>query len=98
MGFSDNIKHAWNIFTRRDSKRKNVEEYIDYGPASYSRPQAITSYRVTNEKSIITSIFNRLSIDVASNILRHVRLDENDKYKETMDSSLNDCFFYRSKY
>jgi hypothetical protein len=47
--------------------------------------------RVTNERSIISSIYTRLSIDVASVDMRHVRLDEENRYKEDIDSGLNNC-------
>ncbi len=46
---------------------------------------------MSNERSIISSIYTRLSIDVAAVNLRHVRLDENDRYQEDINSGLNNC-------
>lgn len=94
MKFRDTLKHAWSIFLNRDpTKNRYLEEPYNayYGPASYSRPQSIINYLITNEKSIKTSIFNKISVDVASYPIRHVRLDDDDNYKETIDSCLNEC-------
>jgi hypothetical protein len=47
--------------------------------------------RVTNERSIIAAIYNRIGIDVASVSMYHIRLDDNDRYIETIKSYLNNC-------
>jgi hypothetical protein len=61
-----------------------------YGTGSYYRPDRP---RLTggNERSIVTSVVNRIALDVAAINIRHCRLDENDRYKETIDSGLNSC-------
>ena len=83
--FKDRIQHAWNAFTNKDPT------YHDYRGASYSyRPDRPRMTR-GNERSIITSIYNRIAMDVASITLKHVRLDENDRFVETINSSLNEC-------
>ena len=81
------IKHAWNAFLNRDP----TTTYPDYsGGGSYYRPDRVRLTR-GNERSIITSIFNRIALDVASIDIRHCRLDENDRFKEYVDSTLDNC-------
>lgn len=86
MGFRDRLQHAWNIFTGRDSPY----DYKDLGMSYYNRPDRIRLTR-GNERSIITSVYNRISLDAAANTLEHVRLDDNKRYLETLDGSLNNC-------
>lgn len=81
------IKHGWNAF--EDMKRRgNFQSYYSLGPSSYVRPDR-TSVRMTNERSIIMGIYNRISMDVSAVSIQHVKLDENDRYKETVKSDLN---------
>lgn len=81
--FGDRLKHAWNAFTSRSPTQHHVESF-SYG----YRPDRMRLTR-GNERSIITSIYNRIAIDVAQIDIKHVRLDENDRYIETIDSGLN---------
>jgi len=81
------VKHAWNAFMNKDPT--TVKSWGD-GPVSYVRPDRVHFTR-GNERSIITSVYNRISLDCASISIKHVRLDENDRYKETIDSGLNNC-------
>lgn len=80
------FKHAWNVFMNKDPSR----ESRDYGMSSYYRPDRPRFTR-GNEQSIVTSVYNRIALDVASVAIRHVRLDENDRYLEDIDSGLNSC-------
>lgn len=80
------FKNAWNIFMNRDPSR----EFKDYGVSSYYRPDRPRFTR-GNEKSIVTSVYNRIALDVSSVAVRHVRLDENGRYLEDIDSGLNSC-------
>lgn len=86
--FTDWLKHSWNMFTSRDPT-----EQIKMGweSASSRRPDRVWLRR-GNERTIVTAIYNRIAIDAAAIDIRHVRLDENDKYKEDIKSSLNDIF------
>lgn len=86
MGLFDRVKYGWNAFMNKDPTlyRKNL------GYNSYARPDRVTLTR-GNERSIITSIYNRLSLDAALCEITHVRLDKNDSYLETIDSGLNQC-------
>lgn len=81
------LKNAWNAFLNRDP----TYVYKDSGYSSYYRPDRVRLSR-GNEKSLVTSIYNRIAIDVASVKIQHVRLDDNGRYKEEIDSGLNSCF------
>ena len=87
------LKHAWNIFSNQEQQR-SAQGYTPYtgyyGNTASSRPDR-TRLRIANDRSIISSIYTRLSIDVASVDMRHVRLDDEDRYLEDMDSGLNNC-------
>lgn len=86
MGFIDRLQHAWNAFSNRDP----TDEYRNVGMSYGIRPDRARFTR-GNEKSIVTSVYNRIAMDVASIAIKHVRLDENDRYIETVDSGLNTC-------
>jgi hypothetical protein len=83
LTFRDRIQHAWNAFTNKDPT------YI-YGQGSSYRPDRVR-LMINNERSIITSIYNRIAIDVAAISLEHVRLDDDRRYVETIKSHLNDA-------
>lgn len=86
--FGTTLKHAWNVFTNQDDRAKASPSMSGGG---YSRRPDRMRLRVYNEKSIITSIYTRLSIDISSIDMRHVRLDEEKRYSEDIDSGLNNC-------
>lgn len=86
MAFTDRLKHAWNAFRNRDP----TGAVIDIGPGYSYRPDR-TRFTRGNERSIVTSIFNRIAMDVAAIDIQHVRLDENGRYISTIDSGLNSC-------
>lgn len=84
---TNRLIHAWNAFTNWENARSQ-----DYGsgPGYGYRPDRIrTNY--SSERSIITSIYTRIAIDVASVDIRHVRLDEDNRYSDNIDSGLNNC-------
>lgn len=86
MGLINRLQRGWNTFTNRDPT-------VDYRPgtATYSyRPDRVR-FSGGNEKTIVTSVYNRIAIDAAAVDIKHVRLDENDRYVETIDSGLNTC-------
>lgn len=87
MRFGQRLKHAWNAFTGRDQE---VIQRQDLGASYFSRPDRIR-YHFGSERTILASIFTRIAMDVADVDIRHVRLDENDRYIETIDSGLNYC-------
>lgn len=79
-------KRAWNVFLNRDPTKSSWNQ----GYTSYYRPDR---FRLShgNERSIVTSVYNRIAMDVAAVDILHVKLDDNDRYIETIDSGLNDC-------
>lgn len=83
--FGDRLIHAWNAFRGRDHPEKR-----DYGIGYANRPDR-RYVRVANDRSIVTAVKTRIAIDVAAVDIRHVRLDENGRYKETIRSGLNNC-------
>ena len=85
LNLSTRLAHAWNAFTSRDPT-----QYIITGPGYSSRPDRPRLTR-GNEKSIATSIFNRVAIDVSAVNIKHCRLDKNGRYVEDIDSGLNNC-------
>ena len=83
------LRKAWNVF--RKTEEASYYEYQDPGPSFYRRPDRHPlGYR--NERTIINAILNRMALDAASIDIKHVKLDEDGRYLETIDSSLNDCF------
>lgn len=82
----DRARKAWNVFTGRDP----VRDYAYHGMSSSYRPDRYQLSR-RNERSIITSVYNRIAMDAAAIDIRHVRLDDNGRYKEDIDSGLNNC-------
>ena len=85
--FGSRLKHAWNIFLNRDP---TYYQGPSYGVIHSHRPDR-KRYTRGNERSIVTSIYNRIALDVASLEFQHVQLDENGRFKETRDSGLNTC-------
>lgn len=86
--FRDRLSHAWDVFLDRDSP-KNLG-YLDVGPSTSYRPDTIRLTR-GNERSIVTSVYNRISTDCAAIAIQHVKLDENGRFLETVPSGLNNC-------
>lgn len=85
MSFGSRLKHAWNAFTGTD-----YTTYQDVGPGYSSRPDRIRLTR-GNERSIITSVYNRIALDVAALNVQHIRLDENGRFLSIIHDGLNTC-------
>lgn len=78
---------AWNAFMGRDPTRSHDYSYgygVGYRP---DRPK----FSISNEKSIVNNVYNRISLDVAAVNIEHVRVDENGRYEEKINSGLNNC-------
>lgn len=90
--FGDRLRHAWNAFVDSDSAKNRPLE-ITGGGGSYfgGRPDRMRP-RYSNERSIISSIYTRIGIDVAAVPMRHVRVDDQNRYLEDIDSGLDNCF------
>lgn len=93
--FTERVKSGWNaFFNNRDPTPYNYPVpriYEEIGSGNSYRPDRLRLTR-GNERSFITAILNRLAVDIASIDIRHVRLDENDRYTETINDELNDIF------
>ena len=86
MGFMDRIQRGWNAFRNRDP----TQDFRDTGMTYYYRPDRPRFTR-RNERTIMTSVLNRIALDASAIDIMHVRLDENGRFLETMDSGLNNC-------
>lgn len=86
MGFINRLQHGWNAFMNRDPTVYYQNIGIGYG----TRPDRTRLTR-GNEKSIVTSVYNRIAMDAAAIDMKHIRMDENERYAETIESSLNRC-------
>lgn len=84
LAIGSRLKHAWNAF----SNNRSPTSY--YGPSYSYRPDRMRSTR-GNERSIVTSVYNRIALDAASVAIQHVVLDKNGRFSEVKDSGLNNC-------
>ena len=86
MGITDRLQHAWNAFLNRSPTTYDNSRGMGY---SYrpDRPRLTRG----NEQSIVTSVYNRLALDVSAIDIKHIRLDDNDRFMETIKSGLNNC-------
>lgn len=88
--FGSRLMHAWNAFTNKDPT--DAPGYTGFGTGAYSNQRPSRSrFTRGNERSIVTSVYNRIALDVASINVNHVRLDKNDRFSEIIKSSLNEC-------
>ena len=85
MSFGSRLKHAWNAFTG------NIQ--MNYWDLGMSYPYRADRPRMSrgNERSIVTSVYNRIALDVAALNVQHVRLDENGRFLSVIDDGLNNC-------
>lgn len=86
MGFFQQLQHGWNAFRNRDPtpNYQNVGMSYSYRP---DRPR----FTRGNERSIITSVFNRIALDAAAIDIKHCRLDDNNRFVSVVNSGLNNC-------
>lgn len=84
MGIFDVLRHSWDVFRNREPT------YYNIGPSNSYRPDRIRTF-IRNEQSIVTSIYTRIALDVASINIRHCRVDENGRFKEYVNSGLDTC-------
>lgn len=87
MGIFDRLQHGWNAFV---SNKDPTHTTWNTGSTYFYRPDRVR-FSGGNEKSIVTSVYNRIAMDAASIDIRHVRLDSNERYVETINSGLNNC-------
>ena len=91
LALQERLKHAWNAFRNKDPSDTTVSEYeipMDLGPSYIDRPRGLRSFTLS-QRSIIASIYNKISLDAAAVKVEHVKIDDAGRYSETMNSSLN---------
>ena len=86
MGITDRLQHAWNAFVNNENRSR----YYDRGHISSYKPDRVRFTR-GNERSIVTSVYNRLALDASSMSIKHVRLDDNGRFTEEVNSGLQNC-------
>jgi hypothetical protein len=84
MKIIDRLQHGWNAFIN------NKDPTLRPGPSYSYRPDRARFTR-GNERSIVTSIFNRIAMDASSIDIEHVRVDKDGRFTEIIDSGLNNC-------
>ena len=88
----ERLKHAWNAFMNKDPTEKAVSDEVisERGSSYYYKPD-IVRISVGNDRNIITSIINRIAVDCSSIDIRHVRLDDSERFDEIIHDSLDTC-------
>lgn len=91
-GFRDFLKHGWSIFTapQQQDQASALANSFGGGVTYAGRPDR-TRYTMTNERSLIASVYTRLAVDAAAVDIRHVRLDKQGRYEDDVNSGLNNC-------
>lgn len=91
ISFRDRLSHAWNVFKLKEKNEGEIYPRVqDYGLSTYRRPDR-TRLRQSTERTMVASLYNRIAIDVSAVPIKHVRINQNGRYTETIDSSLNNC-------
>lgn len=80
------LKHAYNAFMNRDP----TKDYVSYGQSSYENPSR-KRMSMGNEKSIVTSVYNRIALDVGAMDIKHCKMDDEGRFIENVKSELNSC-------
>lgn len=88
MSFSDRLQHAWNAFMGRDPTTHETTYYGEVG--SFFRNDKIF-FSQTTERTIVSTIYNRIALDVSANKIQHVQCDEDGNFESQIDSELNNC-------
>lgn len=88
MGLINRLKHSWNAFV--NNRDPTYAYRSDVGASSYYRPDRVRFTR-GNERTIVTAIYNRIALDVAALSIRHVQLDDDDRFISYVDSGLDRC-------
>ena len=91
LTLTSRLKRAWNAFTNTRDPTTNIQYHnVNMGMGYVHRPDRVRFSR-GNERSIVTSIYNRVAMDVSSIGIKHCRIDKNGRYIEDINSSLNEC-------
>lgn len=84
MGLKNRLQHAWNAFANKDPTYSGGYGSYPYRP---DRPR----FSRGNERSIVTAVLNKISMDCAAINVEHVRLDDNNRFVEVLNTGLNKC-------
>ena len=84
----DSLRHAWNLFTYNERPKKSRDWAVGYSQGLNPNRTRLTR---GNERTIVTSVYNRLAMDAASIDIKHVRLDESNRYEEDINSGIQNC-------
>lgn len=100
MGFLDRLRHAWNAFAEYGNDPPSnsgyyYPKYQDLGMVSTYRPDRVYFTR-GQERSLVSTVYNRIAMDVASVDIKHVKIDESGRYLSDVDSGLNECLNFQS--
>lgn len=97
MAILDRVKRAWNAFRAAEQRRQVASDPFEsnIGPSTSLRPDRPRP-RFTNERTIVSAIYNRIAMDVAAAAIRHVKVNEDGQYVETVNSGLNDCLQFEA--
>lgn len=90
LTLTSRLKKAWNAFTNNRDPTMYNTQYQNVGMGYVHRPDRVRFSR-GNERSTVTSVYNRIAMDVASIAIKHCRIDKNGRYIEDIKSGLNDC-------
>lgn len=86
LNLGSRLKHAYNAFMNRDP----TKDYVSYGQSSYENPSR-KRMSMGNEKSIVTSVYNRIALDVGAMDIKHCKMDDEGRFIENVKSELNSC-------
>ena len=84
------LVHGWNAFRGKNQEVTNTNTFQDLGFVSSENPSRVR-LSMSSERSIISTVTNRIALDVASFDFQHVKVDQNGRYVQTIDDSFNQC-------
>ena len=84
----ERLKHTWNLFVYDESPKRRSP--INYGVSYYQNPNRVRFSR-GNERTIVTSVYNRIALDAAAIEIRHVKMDNNNRFIDYINSGLDNC-------
>lgn len=84
----ERLKHTWNLFVYDESPKRRSS--TNYGVSYYQNPNRVRFSR-GNERTIVTSVYNRIALDAAAIEIRHVKMDDNNRFLDYINSGLNNC-------
>ena len=89
----ERFSNAWNAFANKESDYSQMYEHNEYDSSSYGSYNNPYRHRLNsmNDRSIVNAIYNRIAIDSSAISVKHIKMDDNGNYIETIDSKLNYC-------